>query len=229
MKPTIVLASTRNADENTLALLEHDGHYYLQLDGTPLQSSFAHGAQSELARLACAPFRPVRQPRLLLAGLGLGFTLATAREALPQRRATFLVAEPCAELPAWHRRFLADLHPGQLGDPRVHLEPKDVAAVLDAQREGLHAILLDAGGTAPLPGVTDQSGVPVSSFLHRAHSTLKEGGLLAVACSNDSPSLERRLRQAGFDVAHQSVPASHKGKQKRRSSIWLARNRAAQN
>jgi hypothetical protein len=59
--------------------------------------------------------------------------------------------------------------------------------------------------------------------LHQAHSTLKEGGLLAVASSLDAETLERRFRQAGFDVASESVPTSSKGKHTRRSSIWLAR------
>ena len=83
--------------------------------------------------------------------------------------------------------------------------------------------MIDAEGGLPQEGVTNREGVPHSSFLHRAHSALKGGGLLAISCRTELRSFERKLRQAGFDVAHELVPTSHKGKQKQRSIIWLAR------
>ncbi|NIP95079.1 MAG: spermidine synthase [Akkermansiaceae bacterium] len=223
MKPAVTLAETTLPGGTTLSLIEHDGEFYLQSDGIQLQSTFAHGAVEELARLACAPFQSARQPRLLFAGLGLGYTLAAARAALPQKRAAFVVAEPLPDLPAWHRSFLGNLHPGQLDDPRLDIRSQTLAAVLKKAPQGFQVILLDTESSPRLEGVTDRNGLLRSSFLNRAHSALKEGGLLAVRCSLDPASIERRLRQAGFDVAHESVPASHKGKQKRRSTIWLAR------
>lgn len=223
MKPTTTLAEAALLGGTSLTLVEHDGQYFLQSDGRPLQSSFAHGTPLELGRLASQPFRPVRQPSILVGGLGLGYALAALRENLPQKRATFLVAEAVRELPDWHRRFLDPLHPGQMEDPRVVVRREGLPHVLKKGGEPFHAIVLDVDGSPFLNGVTDRKGILLSSFLNQAHSALKEGGLLAVACANDAASLERRLRQAGFDVAHQSVPSSHKGKQKRRSSIWLAR------
>jgi spermidine synthase len=228
VKPTITLAESTASDGTHLALIEHDSHFYLHLDGMQLQSTYSHGAADQLAALGCAPFRPVRQPRILVAGLGLGFCLNTARQSLPQKRAVFLVAEPLADLPSWHRSFLADLHPGQLEDPRLVISDRTLLDALIVDTEGFQAILLDAAALPPMPAVTDRKGLPVSSFLHRAHSSLKEGGLLAVSNTGDASTIERRLRQAGFDVAQESVPASHKGKQKRRSTIWLARKGAYQ-
>ena len=90
-------------------------------------------------------------------------------------------------------------------------------------RQRFDAILLDAEGNLPLEGVTDRKCHPYPSFLNRAHSALKEGGLLAISCAADHKSFERKLRQVGFDVSYEIVASSHKGKQQRRSTIWLAR------
>lgn len=223
VKPTVTLAETIAPNGATLVLIEHDGDYYLQADGVQLQSSFAHNPASELARLACGPLRSARQPHILFAGLGLGYTLAAARETLLQKRGHFQVAEPIAELPSWHRKFLAELHPGQVDDPRLNVQTQGLTAAFRKVPEGFNAILLDAEGNLPLEGVTDRKCHPYPSFLNRAHSALKEGGLLAISCAADHKSFERKLRQVGFDVSYEIVASSHKGKQKRRSTIWLAR------
>ena len=223
MKPAQILAELQTSGGQSLALVGHDGEFYLQCGGVQLQSSFAHNAAAELGRLAGQPFRSVRQPRILISGLGLGFTLAALRETLPQKKAVFQVAEPFEELPSWHREHLGELHPQQLSDPRLALRRQTLSGALRKPGEDFQAIVIDAEGGLPQEGVTNREGVPHSSFLHRAHSALKGGGLLAVSCRTELRSFERKLRQAGFDVAHELVPTSHKGKQKQRSIIWLAR------
>ncbi len=228
VKPTRILAETSARTHLSLTLVEHDGDFYLQSAGVQLQSSFAHNGAAELGRLAAQPFRGARQPRFLLAGLGLGYTLAALREKLPQKKAVFQVAEPIPDLPDWHRQHLAALHPGQLDDPRLILRREGLPDALSKAGEGLQAMLIDAEGSLPQAGVTDRKGVPHSSFLHRAHSSLKEGGLLAISSGADPGPFERKLRQAGFDVARELVPTSQKGKQKQHSTIWLARKGAYQ-
>lgn len=223
MKPTVTLAETTAPNGAPLSLIEHDGCYYLQSAEDQLQSSFAHNAASELARLACEPLRSARQPHVLFSGLGLGYSLATAREVLLQKRAIFEVAEPIGDLPSWHRNYLSDLHPGQIDDPRLQVHIRSLPSAFRKSKDGIQAIIMDAEGSLPQEGVTDRKGVPHPSFLHRAHSALNEGGLLAISCQADHRSFERKLRQAGFEVTKEIVPTSHKGKQKQRSTIWLAR------
>ena len=228
MKPAHTLAESHTSGGQTLALVGHDGQFYLLRDGVQLQSSFAHNAATELGRLAAQPFRSARQPRILLAGLGLGFTLAALREALPQKKAFFQVAEPLAELPGWHRQHLDDLHPGQLSDPRLVLSRQTLSGALRQAGEEFQAIVIDAESGLPVEGATKPDGVPRSSFLQQAHSALKGGGLFAISCGAEPRSFERKLRRAGFDVAQELVPISAKGKQKKRATIWLARKGAYQ-
>ena len=189
----------------------------------PLQSSLAAGGEEALGRLAGAPFRPVGQPRLLLAGLGLGFSLAAAREALPQKRARFVVAEPLAELPGWHRTHLGDLHPGQMADGRVVVDLRPLHEALDRDPGSLHAILVDLEGGTDLTNLLDRQQLPRPTFLSAALAALKDGGLLAIRSASSGKGFEQRLCRAGLEVTRESAFPTNKGRPRRRSCIWLAR------
>jgi spermidine synthase len=136
------------------------------------------------------------------------------------------VAEPISDLPGWHREYLGSLHEGQLDDSRLIVRKETLNEALRKDKEGWQALVIDADCALPEAGVTSREGVPHSSFLHRAHSSLKEGGLLAITCSSEHHTFERKMQKAGFDVVHEVVPTSQKGKQKQRSTIWLARKGA---
>lgn len=223
MKPIVKLAETTTPDGSELALCERDGSYFLKADGAQLTTSFAHAAEEHLARLACAPFRPASQPRILIGGLGLGYTLAAACEALPQSRAFFTVAELVPEIHAWNRQHLAHLHPGLWDDPRVEVRYQALPDLLRSSPRPHNAILLDREhGPEEWTGASPHAD-HATAFLELAHSALKEGGLLAVWSASSDPALEKRLRKSGFDVSTELVPAAHKGKRRRPQTIWLAR------
>jgi spermidine synthase len=223
MKPTVVLAEATTPEGAVLTLLEHDGNYFLQADGAQLMTSFAHGSEEELARMACAPFRSVRQPRILIGGLGLGFTLAEACRALPQKRAVFEVGELIPEIVDWNRQHLAHLHPGLWEDARVEVRLGDVAELVRSNRDGYHAILLDIDNGPEAFTGQHNNALYRGEGLANLRAALKDGGLLAVWSATDDPGFERRLQKAGFDVTRETVAAAHKGKRKRQHIIWLAR------
>ena len=223
MKPTVQIAETTTPEGVHLALCEHDGTLFLKADGAQLRTSFAHASEEHLARLACSPFRPAAQPRILIGGLGLGYTLAEACRALPQARARFTVAEPVAALADWNRRYLAALHPGLWDDPRVTILCQEPGAVLANASESFHAILLDTDQGPDAFSGTGLHAPDAAAGLDLAHAALKDGGLLGVWSASPHPGFEKRLRNAGFDVCTESVPAAHKGKQQRQHLVWLAR------
>lgn len=221
MKPTVQIAETTTPDGAHLALCEHDGTHFLKMDGAQLRTSFAHASEEHVARLACRPFRPAAQPRILIGGLGLGYTLAEACRALPQSRAHFTVAEPVPALAAWNRDHLGHLHAGLWDDLRVAVVHEEAASLMAAAPETFHAIVLDTD-----PGFDAGSG-PGSPYgaagLDLAFAALKDGGLLGVWSARPHPGFEKRLRLAGFEVSTELVPAAHKGKQQRQHLVWLAR------
>ncbi|MEO8615415.1 MAG: hypothetical protein ABI600_09760 [Luteolibacter sp.] len=219
MKPRITLAETQLPDGNTLALQEHDGRNFLLVHGQQICGPATRAAEEELARLACAPFRPARQPKIFFMGLGLGHSIAAVAKELPQKRATFIVAEPLTAIPQWHRTFLPDSP--LVTDARVLLENDCSPNALIRQEGSLHAILLhlDASPTGP----RNRTWVDERRWVSAAYEALQQGGLLAIAGSRHVPTLSRRLQGSGFEVAEFTVPSSPNAKRPRFLPIWLAR------
>jgi spermidine synthase len=219
MKPRITLAETPLPDGNILALQEHDGRKYLLVHGQQICGPATRAAEEELARLACAPFRPARQPQIWFSGLGLGQALAAVAKELPQKRAHFYVAEPLDAIPEWHRAHLPESP--LLTDPRVVLENDCGPSGLMRHAGLLHAILvhLDASPTGP----RNRTWVDERRWVSAAFEALQPGGLLAIAGSRPVATLTRRLQGSGFEVAEFTVPSSPNAKRPRFLPIWLAR------
>ena len=219
MKPRITLAEAALPQGGVLTLQEHDGRKSLVIHGQQICGPATREVEQEMARLACAPFRPARQPKLWFAGLGLGHALAAACTELKQKRATLIVAEPLAAMAAWHRAHLPESPLNH--DSRIVLENDCGPAGLLRHAGMLHAILLhlDASPTNPdnRPWIDDRR------WLSAAYEALQQGGLLAIAGSRRTANISRRLQRCGFDVAEHSVPVSAGAKKPRFAPVWLAR------
>jgi spermidine synthase len=221
MKPRITLAESPLPEGGDLLLQEHDGRMSLVIQGQQICGPATRAVEEEMARLACAPFRPARQPKLWIAGLGLGHSLAAVATELKQKRATFVIAEPLAALADWHRLHLPDspLHT----ESRVVFENACDASTLARHQGSLHAVLihLDAAPT----GAGNRPLAADPRWLSAAYEALQAGGLLAIAASRNVPGLRRRLLRAGFEVAEHLAPVSPNAKKTRLAPIWLARKR----
>jgi len=219
MKPRIIIAQTRLPEGGDMLLQQHDGRTLLVIHGQQICGPATRAVEEELARLACAPFRPARQPKLWFAGLGLGHSLAAAAAELKQKRATFIVAEPLAALPEWHRRYFPDspLH----AETRLVFENACDATTLARHQGSLHAVLIHLDAAPTGPGNRPWTDDP--RWLAAAYEALQPGGLLAIAASRKTPGIMRRLLRAGFQVAEHLTPVSPNAKKPRLVPIWLAR------
>jgi spermidine synthase len=205
LKPNIKLAETRMPDGARLTLHSHDGSFCIRIDGRDLMHSMTAASELLLGDLATAPFPAGAAPRVLIGGLGLGFTLKRVLEKTGPK-AVVHVAELMPEVVEWNRTFLADLNGRLLQSPRVKVLVEDVLVSLErAAQTPYDAILLDVdNGPAAmvLPGNTrlyDNRG------LTRLWHAVKPGGRIALWSAGIDRAFARRFAQAGFKV--EAVPA----------------------
>src|SRR3954470_14443879 len=142
MKRTERLGEARTPNGTVISLYRHDGAYLIRADGVELMSTRRHLSEDRLADVACAPLRERAGARVLIGGLGLGFTL---RAALRQLRedAEVVVAELVPEVIAWNADARYDLSAEAMRDPRVRVVNDDVLRVLGANPGAFDAIMLD--------------------------------------------------------------------------------------
>ena len=226
MKPYIKIAETKTPEGEPLELIQHDDVYLICSQGEQLMTSFSHGSEETLAELACSPFKPVNQPRILIGGLGMGYTLAAATRTLTRQRASFIVAELTPEIVDWNQTHLSHLNPGVLDDPRVSVKIQPVQKLIRQANGEYHAILLDVdNGPSAFHGKQNDSLYTLKGLKEIQHA-LKGGGLLAVWSARSDKVFTKTLRKAGFDVSENAVPAAHRGSKRRSHTIWLARKKS---
>ncbi|HEU4451503.1 MAG TPA: hypothetical protein VFR81_00545 [Longimicrobium sp.] len=198
-----------------LTLYRHDGAYAIRVDGQELMSTRRHHSEDVLADLVCEPLREREGARVLIGGLGLGFTLRAALGSLAAD-AGVVVAEIVEEVIRWNRNPDYALSADALADPRVELRHDDVANVLQASPGGFDAIMLDVdNGAAPLT-TKGNAGLYRAQGIRRAVAALRPGGRLAYWSAGGDAELEKALRREGMDVevhrvrAHPGLKAWHK-------------------
>ena len=120
MKPWTIIARARTPEGAELTLTEHPSEYLIHVDGQILMSSRMHASEDALAVLGCREAEALPAPRVLVGGLGMGFTLRAALDRLPPS-ATVVVAELVPAVADWNRGPLGRLARHPLDDPRVRL------------------------------------------------------------------------------------------------------------
>lgn len=192
--------------------------FVITVAGRVLMSSMAHLTEAAVAEMACAEVARRERPRVLIGGLGMGFTLRAALDALP-RNGRVVVAEINEAVVRWCRGPLAHLTGYAARDPRAKIVLKDVAEVI-ADVEPFDAIILDLyeGPRSATQGREDPFYGPAA--LQRTREALTRGGVLAVWSEDPDSAFEKRLRQGGFEVERRKP-----GKGGPRHTVYLAKPR----
>ena len=205
-----------------LRLYCRDGDYSIRVNNWELMNSRAHGSEEALAQLGCGPIAERAQPRVLIGGLGMGFTLAETLRALPQD-AEVVVSELTEAVIRWNRGPLEPLAGAPLKDPRSRVRNKDIATILKAEKNRFDAILLDVDNG---PGATTRKE---NGWLYSRRGlcvigeALRDEGVVAVWSTGDSPGFTSLCRQLGYEVESHRVRA-HEDKGSR-YIVWVARKR----
>jgi len=199
MKPWEILGQARTPDGATMTLTRSGNEHVIRVDGQHLMSSRMHGSEDALAALACAQARVLARPKVLVGGLGMGFTLRATLDLLPPD-ARVVVVELLPAVVMWNRSLLGDLAGHPLGDPRVKIEVADVGAVMRASSGRFDAVILDVDNGPSAFTSMDNDGLYDEQGLAAARAALTPAGVLAVWSAKDDRRFQERLRRSGFRV-----------------------------
>src|SRR5690348_644413 len=199
MKRLERLGAARTPNGTELVLYRHDGAYLIRADGVELMSTRRHLSERRLAEVACAGLAGVAGARVLIGGLGLGFTLRAALESLGED-AEVVVAELVSEVIEWNADPAYDLSAEAMRDPRVRVVQEDVIDVLREHTATFDAIMLDTdnGPDGMLMSESERLYAPrgVASTI----AALRPGGKIAYWSVGDDPRFVRLLRHHGLQV-----------------------------
>lgn len=221
MQPWIHLATAVAPQGDTLRLLRRGDEVSIRLEGgNELMNSRLGGSEEALATLALDRLAGRAAPRVLIGGLGMGFTLRAAQAVAPSD-AQLVVAEIVPALIDWATQHMADVFGDCLEDPRVVVRGGDVAAMIGEAPGAYDAILLDVDNGPDGLTRAGNDGLYGSAGLRAAHRALTPGGVLTIWSAHADAAFTKRLSHSGFDVSVEAVRAS-RAKRGSRHTIWVA-------
>lgn len=209
-----------DTDEGRLELRRRgEDDFVITVAGRVLMSSMAHLTEIAVAEMACREVAGRERPRVLIGGLGMGFTLRAALDVLP-KSARVVVAEINEAVVRWCRGPLAGLTRRAVFDPRAAIAMDDVAEVISEAGTGqrFDAIILDLYEGPRQASLAEGDPFYGREALRRTREALTPGGVFAVWSEDPDTAFEKRLRLAGFDVERRKP-----GKGGPRHTVYLAR------
>lgn len=206
--------------EEEVILRKRGTEFSIRVAATELMNSRIHGSEDALAELTCS--RISRKPgrRILLGGLGMGYTLAAALQHSDDD-SLITVAELIPAVIRWNRQYLGHLAGNPLADDRVFVRQEDVAKTITREKSIWDAIILDVdnGPDGLTRKVNDR--LYGLSGLKNAFLALRNGGVLSIWSSGTDEQFTSRLKQCRFQTEIVTVRARKPGKGARHT-IWLA-------
>lgn len=222
MIPTILLGTAKIPnDGGELVLSERDNEFSIQLKGVhgDLMSSRMYSSELALAELGCAHIQEVENTKVLVGGMGMGFTLSAALKAT-SASSEVLVAELVPEIIEWNKGPLGECAGRPLEDSRARVYLGDVAELFMTRKANYDAILLDVDNGPEAFTHDDNSELYSIESLLAIRDTLNPNGMLAVWSAWHDPRFTKKLKKVGFKASFKTVRA-HKGKGSKHT-IYLA-------
>ena len=219
MLPWIELDRTDLPKGGVLRLMRRGNEFAIKIGVAELMTSRLFGSEEALATLAAAKLKGRSSPRILIGGLGMGFTLRAALGAFGGG-ARIIVAELVPAVVGWGRGPMAELFAGCLDDPRVEIVETDVADLINAAKPRFDAILLDVDNGPEAMTQSANDRLYSARGLAQARAALRPGGVLAIWSQGPDRDFTRRFEKAGFAVEEKKVRAggAHGGA---RHVIWF--------
>ena len=217
MLPWVELGRAKVPGGGEFRLMQRGAEFTIFAGTTGLMSSRQSGSEEAMAKIAAERVGARVKARVLIGGLGMGFTLRrTLVDFGPD--AEIVVAELVPEIGgAWARGPLAEVHGPSLDDPRLKLVVGDVGAVMASDK--FDAILLDVDNGPEGLSRPGNDALYSHSGIAKARNALKPGGLLAVWSVAPDANFTKRLQQSGLKI--EELKARAHGGRGARHVIWV--------
>jgi len=206
VKPRRILETVTLPDGAAMTLVLEGDAFVVRVNGNVLMSSRMHGSEKEMANLGCTGLRERRGARVLVGGLGMGFTLRAALD-LVAADTEVVVCELADELVAWNRGPLAHLSLHALDDPRVRVHRGDFVDYLASDHGRFHVILVDIDNGPEALTLQTNARLYREAGLRTLHDALTPDGVVVIWSAFASAAFATRMRRAGFDCAAHRVRA----------------------
>jgi spermidine synthase len=221
MKNWTLLGEAQLPDDNkNLFLYQGKDDFFIRITGgVELMSTRKHGSEDALGTLPCQRLRNPQTAKVLIGGLGMGFTLAAVLASVgPGAEVT--VAELIPEVVDWNRGPLGERSGNPLADPRSRVHIGDVAKLLRRSKSSFDVIALDVDNGPE--GLTKSANDWLYSTqgIIAAQDALIAGGILAYWSAGPDQAFHDRLRRCGFMIEEIKVFAH--GNKGVKHTIWLA-------
>jgi spermidine synthase len=225
VKPSVTLAESTLSSGSTLSLCRRDNHYFLRVAGRELMGTVAANSEMRLAELACEKVGTARGTKVLIGGLGFGFTLRRVLELVgPNVRVQ--VAELLPEVVAWNRKFLQSVNGGLVDDPRVEIVIDDVLAVLARAKPGQYdAVMFDIDNGPAAIVAAANARLYAASGITALSRALRAGGRAVFWSASADRAFVNRLTRAGFHataVGAKSYPQAKRDTHTLFVADWLS-------
>jgi spermidine synthase len=191
-----------------LRLLQQGEAFCIRITGVPgdLMNSRLHNSEEALAKLACTRLKGVQDARVLVGGLGMGFTLAATLNAVTAS-ARVTVAELVPAVVEWNRGPLGKCAEYPLNDSRTRVHIGDVAELIDNRPQSCDAILLDVDNGPEAMTHSDNEWLYSLKGLNQIYKALRPEGIVAIWSAKQDPLFTIRLKKCGFNVSIRTVTA----------------------
>jgi spermidine synthase len=220
MKPQIKLATALTPDGGKMELYQHDRDFLIKVNGQGLMNSRRHESEKELARLGCAHLSTHTSPRVLIGGLGMGYTLRQTLDMLGPG-ASVVVSELLSAVADWNREYFKELNGQPLDDKRTELIIGDIFPLISRSSNRFDAILLDVDNGPSAVSDSGNQRLYSPAGIQACRRALRKPGALAIWSSEPSKVFEQLLMSCGFHVRRYKGKA-HKDGNSKPLYIWVA-------
>lgn len=219
MLPWVELGRAKVPGGDEFRLMQRGDEFTIFAGTIGLMGSRQSGSEEVMANVAAQRIGSRPKARLLIGGLGMGFTLRAALKAF-RPDVEIVVAELVPEIVTWARGPLAGLHGTSLDDSRLTLKVGDVGNVMAADAQKFDAILLDVDNGPEGLSRPGNDRLYSAGGIGAAKSALRPGGMLAIWSVAPDPKFTKRLSQSGMKI--EELKARAHGGKGARHVIWVA-------